>query len=411
MSTLLIEPFGGMAGDMLLAALLDLGDPRFSLARLEALARELVPGECELALERASRGGIAASRLIVRTAESDDPPHRHFADLEELVQRSSLPERGRRRALAVLWRIALAEGRVHELPPEEVHFHEIGAVDTLIDVCGSALALELLGVERVLATAPLVGEGRVRCAHGEMPVPVPAVSELLMGLPFEHGGGPGERLTPTGAALLVEWAGAFGPAGAFEASAIGYGAGARDPESPPANLVRVQLGRAGEGPARAAAFELAVQLDDANGEEIAFCVEGLRAAGALDVWTSAVQMKKGRPGVLISALCRAQQRARLESVILECTPSLGLRWTAVERLECAREEIVVELEGERVRVKRRFRPALPGSSPPGERDLSPEHDDLARIAERTGASLRELERRAIEAARVRWGGGDQGSSC
>lgn len=395
MTTLLIEPFGGLAGDMLLAALLDLGDERFVLADLRALADRLVPGECELELAEATRGAFVGRHLTVRTPETHHAPHRHLSDLLALLDAAGLGERARSRAAGALTRLAEAEGRVHGIPPEEVHFHEVGAVDTIVDVAGAALALERLGVERVVATPPLTGEGTVRCAHGEMPVPVPAVVELFHGLPLLRGGGPGERLTPTAAALLAELVDSFQPSGAFTARATGLGAGTRDPREGPANLVRVQLGE-GDAAARAEVWQLDVNLDDVTGEELAWCVEGLRAAGALDAWTTPVQMKKGRPGVQLSALARPQDRAGLEAVVLDRTPSLGLRWTRTERVECEREVVEVELDGTRVRVKLRRRPARADAPPFGPRDVSPEVDDLAPLAEARGWTLREAERRVVE---------------
>ena len=398
MTTLFIEPLGGLAGDMLLAALLDLKDPRFSLAELEGLADALVPGEARLALARVSRGSIEASLLEVHSPETHHAPHRHLSGLVELLERVELPPRARARALGVLTRIAEAEARVHGISVEEVHFHEVGAVDTLIDVCGVSLALELLEVEGVTSSVPITGEGTVRCAHGVMPVPVPAVVELLRGRELDLSGGPGERLTPTGAALLAELVEEFGAPGGFRTHSVGYGAGKRDPEHGPPNLVRVQLGTSRATAARREAWQLDVQLDDATGEELGLCVGALREAGALDVWTVAVQMKKDRPGVLLSALCRAERREALEAVVFENTQSLGLRWSRVERTECEREQLRVELDGREVRVKLRRRPPYPGASPLGERDLSPEFDDLAALSRESGATLRELERRAVALA-------------
>lgn len=399
MATLLIEPFGGMAGDMFLAALIDLGDPRFTLDTLRELADALVPGEASLVCSRVRRGVFQGVALQVRTSESEHPPHRHLADLEALVERAGLPERARRRTLAILRRIAEAEARVHGIAVEEVHFHEVGAVDTLIDVGGAALALERLGVERVLSTPPLTGEGTVRCAHGVMPVPPPAVVELLRGRPLRHGGGDGERLTPTGAAILAECVEAFSLDGAFTVAASGYGAGRREPEADPPNLVRVRLAEEArsEGERRASeAWLLEVNLDDATGEELGLCLHALREAGALDCWCTPVQMKKDRPGVLLSALARAEQRETLEGVVFERTPTLGVRWTKVERTECEREEREVEVEGVRLRIKLRRRPEYPGRSPFGERDVFPEYEDLVVLAASRGWSLREAERRVVE---------------
>lgn len=406
--TLFVEPFGGMAGDMFLAALLDLGDPRFVPADLEALAAELVPGEAEITVEEVRRASLRARLVGVRTPESVDPPHRHLADLLEILGRAPLGDRARARATGALRRIAEAEAEVHGRGVEEVHFHEVGAVDTLVDVAGAALALERLGVARVVATPPLVGSGTVECAHGTMPVPAPGTLGILAGLPF-LAGGEGERTTPTGAALLAEFADAFLAGGepfAFRPARVGYGAGRRDPASGPPNLVRVSLGSPGElageaaGEAGPEVLALAVNLDDTTGEEVGFLLAELRAAGALEAWSEAVQMKKDRPGQVLHALCRPELRAALERIVFDHAPTLGVRWTRHHRTECAREELKVELDGGTVRVKRRIRPH---DATVGPLDLSPEFDDLARLSRATGRPLRELEARAIARARAALG--------
>ncbi|MFN0241898.1 MAG: nickel pincer cofactor biosynthesis protein LarC [Planctomycetota bacterium] len=394
MSTLYIEPFAGMAGDMFLAALLDLDEPRFVLSDLQELAHVMVPGESRITLETAWRGNLSGKLLTVHTPETGTLPHRGFADLKAIVARSPLSEAARARAIAVLWRIAVAEANVHGTTPEEIHFHEIGAVDTLVDVCGAVYALDRLGVERVLSAPPVTGTGTVMCAHGEMPVPTPAVAELLRGKPMVIGGGNGERLTPTGAAVLAEIVERFGEPGSFEARSIGYGAGARDPKDGPPNILRVQLGALAARTAQREAWLVEVNLDDMSGEELAHAADGVRAAGALDVWTTSVLMKKGRPGVLLSGLCRASERAAIERALFELTTTLGVRWRAVERTECERRIVDVQLDGQTLRVKVRERPGARVT----ERDLSPEHDDVARVAAVLGTSLREVERRAIERA-------------
>ncbi|TAJ15889.1 MAG: nickel pincer cofactor biosynthesis protein LarC [Planctomycetota bacterium] len=429
MSVLYVEPFGGMAGDMFLAACLDLGDSRFDLAQLRAFCREFLGAAVSLETRTVQRGALRATHLSVATIESaaarapvgavgapqQDPGlvpvelafhvleaqggaiERGLADLLELAARAPLSARGHERAARVLRRIAEAEARVHGLDPERVHFHELGALDTLVDVCGAVYALESLGVERVYASAPLVGSGTIRCAHGEVPVPAPGTAELLKGVPWTAGAS-GERTTPTGAALLAALVDSFEPPAGFSSERIGYGAGTRDPKDGPANALRVQLGRAvgasgvaGADPATREAWLLECNLDDASGEEVGFLLGELRAAGALEAWTQALSMKKDRPGVLVAALCRAEQRAALEQPFWAHTPSLGVRWTRVERTELAREEIVVELRGAKVRVKVR---RAPGRTPTA-LDLSPEHDDLAALARATGVALRDLEREAI----------------
>lgn len=399
MSVLLIEPFGGLAGDMLLAALLDLGDERFRMAELEAVAQSLVPGEFELTLTRTKRGGLAASHLEVSTPESHHPPHRHLADLLPLIERSELSDASKARASAVLVRIAEAEAQVHGTTVDAIHFHEVGAVDTLIDVCGACHAFELLGVTDVHASAPITGAGTVRCAHGEMPVPVPAVVELLRGREMLLGGGPGERLTPTGAALLAEWTQNFELPAQFAASTTGYGAGTREPTEGPPNLVRLQLANEGasEVRTRSEVCELRVTLDDMTGEEIGYLVGALREHGALEVWTHAVQMKKNRPGTVLTLLCREEGRADLETVIFNNSTSFGLRWSTWQRTECERETQRIELLGSEIRIKLRRRPGVAAGATPESGDVHPEHDDLARLAESTGRNLAELRRLAIDA--------------
>jgi pyridinium-3,5-bisthiocarboxylic acid mononucleotide nickel chelatase len=408
MNHLYIEPFSGMAGDMFLAALIDLGDPRFGLHDLRTLADMLVPGECRIEIENVWRGNLSGRMLSVHTPESDKAPHRAYADIEKIVRASRLARSTQDRALAVFWRIALAEGKVHGCAAEEIHFHEVGAVDTIVDVCGACFALERLGIERVWSSPPVTGTGTVRCAHGEMPVPAPAVSELLRGREISISGGGGERLTPTGAALLAEFCPTFESPGAFTPEAIGYGAGHRDPKVGPPNILRVQIGRARTSSSRGTAagtivWQVDVNLDDMTGEELATAAEALRSAGALDVWMSNVVMKKGRPGVVLSALCRAEvgqddARRALEAVLFEHTSTLGMRWSQRERTECGRKIVDIVLEGAAVRVKVRERPNTARPAPPSARDLSPEHDDLAALAQVTSISIRELERRAIDAA-------------
>jgi hypothetical protein len=403
---LLIEPFGGLAGDMFLAALLNLNDPRFTLEDLRAMARELVPGEASLDVETVWRGSLSGLCLTVRTAESESTPHRGYRDLAELLERSSLPRPVVSRACAVLWRIAVAEGRVHGCAPEEIHFHEIGAVDSLVDVAGACLGLERLGVRRTYSTPPLLGSGLVRCAHGDMPVPAPAVAELLRGRETVLGG-EGERLTPTGAALLAEFTERFEAPGAFRCERIGYGAGHRDPRQGPPNIVRVQLGASSASHAERSlgtatrtprVVELECNLDDLGGEAIGFLVGEMRARGALEVWTAPLSMKKDRPGVLLTALCREEQREALEDCLFEHSTTLGVRWSLRERTECERRDFTLEFDGLAVRGQRRLRPrGRPGASPTA-RDLYFEYDDLAALARASSRSLREVELACLRAA-------------
>jgi uncharacterized protein (TIGR00299 family) protein len=408
MQTLYIEPFSGMAGDMFLAALLDLDDPRFTLDDLRGVCDALVPGESRLDVETVWRQNLSGKMLSVHTSETDTTPHRNFADIERIVRGSKLASSVQERALAVFRRIAVAEGRVHGCSPDEIHFHEVGAVDTIVDVCGACFALERLNVARVTASPPVTGTGTVKCAHGILPVPAPAVAEILRGRAMSISGGGGERLTPTGAALLAELCPTFEPPLAFTAERIGYGAGHRDPAEGPPNVLRVQLGAEEPSTRRTSVWQVDVNLDDMTGEELAFAADQVRDAGARDVWMQPVVMKKGRPGVVLSALCRPEERARVEAALFATTTTLGVRWTAYERTECERRTVAVDVLGMRVRVKVRERPPgrIVGRSESSStahtsserNDLSPEHDDLADLARKSGRSLREIESMAIDAA-------------
>lgn len=390
-TTLYIEPFSGMAGDMFLAALLGLGDPRFRLEELQALADAILPGQVELSTQVVWRGSLSGLLLSVRTPESERAPHRGLSDCLEIVGRSPLTLAARARASNVFRRIAEAEARVHGTTVEEIHFHEVGAIDALVDICGAALALDRLGVTRVYSTPPLTGTGTVHCAHGEMPVPAPGTAEIFRGLPAVIAGGGGERLTPTGAAILAECVDEFRAPEGFTAARIGYAAGHRDPREGPPNILRVQLGAETEVERRAEAWLMEVNFDDMTGEELGHLVQVLRERGALEAWSSPVQMKKDRPGAVVSALCRADRRRDLEQALFANSSSLGLRWLRCERTELDREVSEVELAGGRVRVKVRV-----GGPQLGPLDVSPEHDDLARLARETGRSLRELEREAVD---------------
>jgi uncharacterized protein (TIGR00299 family) protein len=404
MTVLLIEPFGGIAGDMFLAALLDLRDERFGLGDLEHLAQALLPGQVRLELQDTRRRGLRGLHLRVQ-AEGTSPPSRHLSDLLALLEGVQLSERVRGESVAVLTRLARAEAQVHGIDLEQVHFHEVGAVDTLIDVVGASLALERLDVERVFSSAPLLGAGSVTCAHGELPVPAPAVAELLRGREARRpasSAADGERTTPTGAALLCQWTDRFELPERFWNQRTGVGAGTRDSEQGIANLLRVELGSlsapgSSTEPERREAWCMEVNLDDLSPEEVGHALGQIREAGALEAWSVAAHMKKDRPGAVLCALARSEQRSALEAAVFRWTSSLGVRWTRLERTECGREQRRVEVAGSSVRVTLRQRPQALEGAPFGESDLFPEHDDLVQAAESAGLTLREVRARAIEA--------------
>ncbi|HET9554417.1 MAG TPA: nickel pincer cofactor biosynthesis protein LarC [Anaeromyxobacteraceae bacterium] len=384
---LLLEPIGGVAGDMFLAAALDAGVDR---AALEAhLATLGLPG-WRLEVTRRSVSGIQATHVDV-VVEGEQPPSRRLADILDLVGRSGLPPRARAAAIAVFERIGRAEAKVHGVPVEEVHFHEVGAVDSIVDVCGAAVVLDLLGWPRVLSAPPELGRGLVKTAHGPMPVPPPAVLELLAGKPVRPGGPPGEAVTPTGAALLAHFA-ELGPLPPFVARSIGYGAGTVTwPDRP--NVLRLVLADTlAPSDGANALFVVETNLDDCPGQLVARAVEALLEAGALDAWAAPLTMKKGRPGVLVGALCDGARRAAVARVLLTETTTLGVRFHPVEREELSRALHEVETPYGRVRVK-------VGALEGREVGAHPEYEDCRARAAEHGVPVREVMAAALAAWR------------
>ncbi len=383
---LLLEPVGGIAGDMFLAAALDLGVDRAALDG--ALATLGVPG-FRLLATRAESGGVRGTHVDVLVPEGETRA-RHLPEILALVDGSGLSPRSRAAARAVFERIGRAEARVHGVPVEEVHFHEVGALDSIVDVCGAAAAMELLGWPRVLCAPPELGQGFVSTAHGRLPVPPPAVLEILKGIPVRPGGPPGEAVTPTGAALLAELAQVADPATfpAFAPERIGYGVGtARWPDRP--NVLRMTLGRELAG---GALYVLEANLDDCPGQLVARAIEAALAAGALDAWAAPLTMKKGRPGLLLGALATADRRDAVARVLLDETTTLGVRFHAVDRIELDRELVPVATPYGEVRVK----VARRGEATVG---AHPEYEDCLARAREHGVPVKEVLAAAAAAFR------------
>jgi uncharacterized protein (TIGR00299 family) protein len=387
---LYLEPIGGIAGDMFLAAALDLGVPR---PALEGALRSLGVAGFRLEVAPAADGELRGLHLDV-AVDGPQPHHRALSEILALVGRSGLAPRARDAAAAVFRRIGEAEARVHDVALEDVHFHEVGAVDSIVDVCGAAIALDLLGWPRVVAAAPELGHGFVGTAHGRLPVPPPAVLEILRGVAIRPGGPPGEAVTPTGAALLAVLAD-VGEAPAFVPERVGIGIGrARWPDRP--NVLRMTLGtavRAGRPAEGDAPWLLEANLDDCPGQLVARAIEVALELGALDAWATPCTMKKGRPGVVLAALAPAARRDAVARALAAETTTLGVRFRPVERLELDRELVTVETEYGAVRVKvGRLHGETLGAHP--------EYDDcLARARER-GVAVREV----AAAAMARWRG-------
>jgi pyridinium-3,5-bisthiocarboxylic acid mononucleotide nickel chelatase len=376
--------FAGVAGDMALGSLVDAGADVDEVRSL--LDRLVLPG-WELRVEEGLRGGIACTRVIVR---GDDVVVRTHAAIAALIEEAALPTRVAERALAVFRALAEVESVLHRRPVDQVHFHEVGGHDAVVDIVGTAAALEVLGVDVVTASAIATGTGTVRSAHGWLPNPAPATVRLLRGIPTYGRDVQIELTTPTGAALLSTLCTSFGPMPDMTITASGFGGGAGEMDELP-NCTQVVVGRRNEagavGPGQSA-LVLETNLDDATGEQLGYAVAAVLDAGALDAWISPVTMKKGRPGHVLHVLTDAVHVDALRAQVERTTGTLGVRATAVERWPVARTLGEVVLDGMIVRMKI------------AEGRAKPEFDDVVLVAAKTGASLHEVSSRAEEAWRT-----------
>jgi uncharacterized protein (TIGR00299 family) protein len=375
--------FAGISGDMNLGALIDLGiDASFLLEHLKKLP---LP-DIEIEVSKESRRGIAGTRFrTVRTEHPERP--RSYGDIRELIGRAPLPDPVRRRSLRIFRRIAEAESKIHGTAPEAVHFHEIGAADSIVDIVGHALCIECLGVDAVVSSPPELGGGLVSSRHGILPVPAPATLEILSGIPVRIGGVDHEATTPTGAAILAESADLFSNRISIRPEKIGYGIGARDPEVP--NVLRAVLGEAsGEdflpwGDDRKIVTECTI--DDMNPEFYDHILQRLLKAGAADVFLTPVIMKKSRPGTNVTVLSDPAAAKAVEDILLEETTTLGVRRHPVERRTLRRETETVSTRYGPVRVKHAFRNGRKIRT-------KPEFEDCRRLADEKGVSLWEILR-------------------
>ena len=390
MKVLYLDCSMGAAGDMLMAALYELLDDK--QAFLEKMAALCLPG-VEISAEPAVKCGITGThmKVLVRGEEESESMHAQehehhhhhhhtsLHDIEHLLSHLELPQAVREDALAVYHLIADAESKVHGLAIDQIHFHEVGTLDALADVVGVCLLVHLLGVEKIYASNVHVGCGQVKCAHGVLPVPAPATALLLEGVPIYGGAIQGELCTPTGAALLRHFVCEFGAMPAMRLQKSGYGMGTKD--FPAANCVRAMLGES-DAP-REEIVELSCNLDDCTGEAVGFAIERLLDAGALDVYTAPVSMKKNRPGVLLTCMCRPSDREKMLELLFRHTTTLGVREAVFRRYTLSRETQTAETEFGPVRVK--------VSTGYGVTRRKPEFEDLAKIARETGKSLSELQ--------------------
>ncbi|MXX60678.1 MAG: nickel pincer cofactor biosynthesis protein LarC [Holophagales bacterium] len=389
----------GVSGDMFLGACLDLGLP---VSLLEEMVERLGLDGVELRVERAKRGGLAGVRFsVLRDGQpvegkgSEGASHRRLSTILRMIGESGLGDGVVERASALFRRLGEAEAQVHGVGLEEVHFHEVGADDSIVDLVGAAVALEHLDPARVSSSAVVVGSGTVSTRHGVMPVPAPATGLLLEGIPITSGGASGELTTPTGAVIVREFVAEFEPSATAAPRRIegyGIGLGSRELADRP-NALRLQRARPlelAESSWRQVAV-LECQLDDVTGEAVGHAVESLLGAGALDVFATAVQMKKSRPGVAITVISRPEQSSELAERLLLETGSLGCRRTVVDRLEAERSIFIVPTPFGDVKVKRA---SVAGRS----LGAAPEYEDVRRIAREQGVPFRDVYRAALRAA-------------
>jgi len=359
MTTAYFDCFNGAAGDMTVASLIHAGADADSLrSQLAALP---VTGY-ELTIEPITKQGFAATRFHVALDKTAKQPHRHLKHIVEILDGSKLSASVIDKAKRIFTRLAEAEAKVHGTSIEKVHFHEVGAVDAILDVTGAVIALESLGVDRIVVSPIPVGSGTVTCDHGIMPVPAPATAELLRGVPIAPTEETGELTTPTGAAILTTLADAFGPMPDMRIERIGYGAGTRDGRTRP-NVLRVMVGSAAAAGETDEVAVLETNLDDATPEVIAHAMDRLLEAGALDVYALPIQMKKGRGGTMLCVLCDTARAGEFESLLFVETPTFGVRRTTMRRAKLGRRLETVETEYGTIRIKVGTREGVTTSAP------------------------------------------------
>ena len=364
--------FAGASGDMILGALLDTGLP------LETLKTELAKmgiGHYDLRLEAVVKKGLAGSQALVVVDEKHHQHHqRHLADIKSIINDSSLSDNVKQKSISIFQRIAKAEAKVHHTDIENIHFHEVGAVDAIIDVVGAVVGIEELGIEKIYCSPLHLGSGTVECAHGTLPVPAPATAELVKGYPAYSTGVVGELLTPTGAAILTTLAEDFGPMPPLSIDCIGYGAGTSDPTIP--NLLRVFIGGLNDQAGYVETEQVAVietNIDDMNPQLYDYVIEEVLKRGAMDIFLASVQMKKNRTGILLTIVCSPVSVWDFANFLLRETTTIGTRWRLENRIKASRTIQKIDTPYGKIRFKL--------AEIDGEViNASPEYDDCKRAA-------------------------------
>jgi uncharacterized protein (TIGR00299 family) protein len=377
--------FSGISGDMTLGALVDAGCPLDVLrGKLQGLQ---VPG-WEISAAKVWKNGVAATHVRVRT--EDTQTHRSLATILGILEKSKMDGQVKERASAIFTKLGEAEASVHDVPLEKIHFHEVGAVDAIVDIVGASIGFGELGFEKFGCSPLNVGGGTAKTAHGVLPVPAPATARLLMGKPTYSSGVQKELVTPTGAAIVATLCDFFGPQPAMKVSAIGYGAGATELESQP-NVLRIMAGEISDkaidghgGTIRV----LEANLDDMNPQIFGYLLEKALAAGALDVFATPIQMKKSRPGTLVTILCKPEDENKFQGMLFAETTTLGVRSHLVDRRALPREFVKVVTRFGEVRLKI-------SRSEGRVQHASPEFDDCRKLAEEKNVPLQEVMEQAM----------------
>jgi len=388
MKTLYFDCFAGASGDMILGALISAGlEPRGLIEQLELLG---VSG-WQIDFEQVDRSGISATYARVQTGH--EHAHRHLNDILKIIYDSRLSEGIKDRAARIFSLLAAAEARVHNKPIEQIHFHEVGALDAIIDVCAAAIGFELLEIERFVSSPLRVGSGMTQMAHGRFPIPPPAVAELLKGKPIYAGEIEGEFVTPTGAAIITGVCEKFGPLPPMKIEATGYGAGTRDHHGFP-NALRVLFGETEESTELhdEALLMIETNIDDTSPQVVGYAMDRAFELGALDCYLTQTQMKKNRPGLLFSVLCRPEEREKFLQMIFAETTTIGARSYEVSRRALARETVRVETQFGPIDVK-------VAHANNGAVNAMPEFEQCRAAARNSGVPLREVQDAARAAYR------------
>lgn len=377
--------FSGISGDMILGALVDAG------VRIETLRAELeklnLPGY-EITALKVDRGGIAATKVHV-CLDGKVQPARHLSEIRDIIGTSALSDAIKARSISIFERLAAAEARVHGTTVEKVHFHEVGAVDAIVDIVGAAIGLDLLGIRRVAASPVNLGSGTIKTAHGTLPVPAPATAELLKGCPCYGSAVPFELTTPTGAVILTSIASSFGPLPDMKTGKIAYGAGGKEIEGQP-NVLRLLIGEPAEKYEKDCSIVIETNIDDMNPQIYEYLIEKLMQQGAQDAYLTPIIMKKGRPAILLSILCERSQVDPLLDTIFQETTSIGVRIREVSRKKLTREIKTVETAYGKIRIKvsKREDEVL---------TATPEYEDCRRLAEEKNIPLKQVMEEAKNA--------------